>query len=59
MIARLSPPRNPDRQNLRPHGARSADQFADPGTIRETASRLLGEHLDVNRVLYAEVDGDE
>jgi PAS domain S-box-containing protein len=27
--------------------------------VKETAARLLGEHLDVNRVLYAEVEGDD
>jgi GAF domain-containing protein len=33
--------------------------LGDAATIGETASNLLGEHLGVNRVLYAEVDGDE
>ena len=30
-----------------------------PVEIQDMAARLLGEHLRVNRVLYAEIDGDE
>jgi len=32
--------------------------LADPGEIQATASRLLGEHLGVDRVFYAEVVAD-
>jgi two-component system, chemotaxis family, CheB/CheR fusion protein len=32
---------------------------ADPAAIKAAAARLLGEHLGVNRVLYAEVAGDD
>ena len=31
----------------------------DPVEIQDVATRLLGEHLGVNRVLYAEIDGDQ
>src|SRR5262249_56991345 len=31
----------------------------NPVEIQEVAARLLGEHLGVNRVSYAEIDGDE
>lgn len=31
----------------------------DPAAIQTTACRLLGEHLDANRVIYAEIDGSE
>jgi PAS domain S-box-containing protein len=31
----------------------------NPLEIQEVATRLLGEHLHVNRVSYAEIDGDE
>jgi PAS domain S-box-containing protein len=33
--------------------------LADPVAIQAEASRLLGEHLRVNRVSYAEVEGEE
>jgi PAS domain S-box-containing protein len=33
--------------------------LSDPLDVQEVASRLLGEHLGVNRVGYAEVDGRE
>jgi signal transduction histidine kinase/ActR/RegA family two-component response regulator len=31
----------------------------EPGEIQSAASRLLGEHLGVNRALYAEIEGEE
>jgi PAS domain S-box-containing protein len=31
----------------------------DPVEVQDAAARLLGEHLDVNRVSYAEIEGDE
>ena len=34
-------------------------QLSDAVEIQEAASRLLGERLKTNRVLYAEIDGDE
>src|SRR5262249_19625771 len=33
--------------------------LSDPGDVQETAARMLGEHLLVNRVGYAEVEGRE
>jgi PAS domain S-box-containing protein len=33
--------------------------LADPIAIQETVSTMLGEHLGVNRCMYAEVEGDE
>ncbi|QEH35521.1 Oxygen sensor histidine kinase NreB [Aquisphaera giovannonii] len=32
--------------------------LADPAEVLTTASRLLGEHLGVNRALYAEIEGE-
>jgi PAS domain S-box-containing protein len=32
--------------------------LSDPGDVQETAARLLGQHLGVTRVGYAEFDGD-
>ena len=32
---------------------------ASPLAIQETATRLLGEHLQANRIVYLEVEGDE
>lgn len=34
-------------------------QLVDTGEIQAAACRLLGEHLGVNRVCYADIDGDE
>jgi PAS domain S-box-containing protein len=34
-------------------------RLADPARILEEACRLLGTHLNVNRVIYAEIAGDE
>jgi PAS domain S-box-containing protein len=34
-------------------------QLSDPADVQETAARLLGEHLRVNRVGYAELDDRE
>ncbi|WP_457797795.1 PAS domain S-box protein [Methylocystis sp. S23] len=34
-------------------------QIVDPGEIQAAACRLLGEHLGVNRVAYADIIGDE
>jgi PAS domain S-box-containing protein len=33
--------------------------LSDPVEIQDVAVRLLGEHLDVNRVSYAEIEGDD
>jgi PAS domain S-box-containing protein len=33
--------------------------LSDPAAVQETAARLLGEHLGVNRVGYAEIEGHE
>ena len=33
--------------------------LSDPGAVQETAARLLGEHLQVNRAGYAEIEGRE
>ena len=33
--------------------------ISDPAAIQITATRLLGEHLQTNRVVYLEVEGDE
>ena len=32
---------------------------ADPGAMQARACRMLGEHLQVNRVVYADIEGDE
>jgi PAS domain S-box-containing protein len=34
-------------------------RLGDPGEIQVTACRMLGEHLGVNRVTYADIEGDE
>jgi PAS domain S-box-containing protein len=34
-------------------------QLCDPAEVQEAAARLLGQHLQVNRVGYAEIDGGE
>src|SRR5262245_773734 len=34
-------------------------QLRDPVEIQDTAARLLGEHLQANRVSYAQIDGEE
>jgi PAS domain S-box-containing protein len=33
--------------------------LSDPAEMQDVTSRLLGEHLGVNRVLYAAIDGEE
>ena len=38
-------------------GSTTLRPLSDPGDVQETAARLLGQHLDANRVGYAEFDG--
>jgi PAS domain S-box len=51
--------RTQERQTFLVRLQDSTRTLSDPIQIQRVASRLLGEHLGVNRVTYAEIEGDD
>jgi len=51
--------RTNDRQAFLRHLNSTIRQFGDPSHILAETCRVVGTHLHVNRVVYAEIDGDD